>query len=57
MLFYILAKSFKLTYQVEPCSKMNVTLAAQVLISVSKVLLAYIPPEAAATARFCSLMD
>ena len=52
-----LAKTFKLTYQVEPCSKMNVTIAAQVLISVSKVLLAYIPPEAAATARFCSLMD
>ena len=40
-----------------PCSKMNVTLAAQLLISVSKVLLAYSPPEAAATARFCSLMD
>ena len=40
-----------------PCLKMNVTLAAQVLISVSKVLLAYSPPEAAATARFCSLMD
>ena len=36
---------------------MNVTLAAQVLSSVSKVLLAYSPPEAAETARFCSLMD
>ena len=35
-----------------PCLKMNVTLAAQVLISVSKVLLAYSPPEAAATACF-----
>ena len=40
-----------------PCSKMNVTLAAQVHISVCKVLLAYCPPKAAATACFCSLMD
>ena len=38
-------------------SKTNVRLAAQVLSSVSKVLLAYSPPEAAETARFCSLMD
>ena len=39
-------------------SKMNVRLAAQVLSStVSKVLLAYGPPEAAETAHFCSLMD
>ena len=38
-------------------SKMNVRLAAQVLSSVSKVLLAYSPPEAAETASFCSLMD
>ena len=38
-------------------SKMNVRLAAQVLSSVSKVLLAYSPPEAAETARFFSLMD
>ena len=38
-------------------SKMNVRLAAQVLSSVSKVLLACSPPEAAETARFCSLMD
>ena len=40
-----------------PCSKMNVTLAAQVHISVRKVLLAYSPPKPAATACFCSLMD
>ena len=39
-------------------SKMNVRLATQVLSStVSKVLLAYGPPEAAETAHFCSLMD
>ena len=38
-------------------SKINVRLAAQVLRSVSKVLLAYNPPEATETARFCSLMD
>ena len=38
-------------------SKMNVRLAAQVLSSVSKGLLAYSPPEAAETPRFCSLMD
>ena len=39
-------------------SKMNLILAAQVLSStVSKVLLAYGPPEAAETAHFCSLMD
>ena len=37
---------------------MNVRLAAKVLSSnVSKVLLAYGPPEAAETAYFCSLMD
>ena len=37
---------------------MNVRLAAQVLSStVSEVLLAYGPPEAAETAHFCSLMD
>ena len=37
---------------------MNVRLASQVLSStVSKVLLAYGPTEAAETARFCSLMD
>ena len=38
-------------------SKMNVGLAAQVLSSASKILLAYSPPEAAETARFFSLMD
>ena len=37
-------------------SKM-IRLAAQVLSSVSKVLLAYSPPETAETACFCSLMD
>ena len=37
---------------------MKVKLAAQVLSStVSKVLLKYRPPEAAGTAKFCSLMD
>ena len=36
---------------------MNVGLAAQVLSSVSKILLAYSPPEAAETTRFFSLMD
>ena len=40
-----------------PYSKLNVRLAAQVLSSISKVLLAYLPPEAAETAHFCSLMD
>ena len=41
-----------------PYSTMNVKLAAQVLSStVSKVLLKYEPPEAAGTAKFCSLMD
>ena len=41
-----------------PYSKMNVRLAAQVLSStVSKVLLAYDPPEATETSHFCSLID
>ena len=40
-----------------PYLKMNERLAAQVLSAVSKVLLAYGPPEAAETALFCSLMD
>ena len=40
-----------------PYSKMNVRLAAQVLSSVSKVLLAYSRPEAEKTVRFCSLMN
>ena len=41
-----------------PYSIMNVKLAAQELSStVSKVLLKYGPPEAAGTAKFCSLMD
>ena len=44
--------------QMTSYSKMNVRLAAQVLSStISQVLLAYGPPEAAETARFCSLMD
>ena len=39
-------------------SIMNVRLAAQVLSSsVAKVLFAYGPPEAAGTAKFCSMMD
>ena len=38
-------------------SKMNVGLAAQVLSSASKVLLAYSPPDTAEPAHFCSLMD
>ena len=47
-------KHIKLT----PYSKMNVRLTAQVLSStVSKVLLAYGPPEATETAHFCSVMD
>ena len=37
-------------------SKMNVRLAAQVLTSVSKVLLAYSPPEAAEIAGFGNLV-
>ena len=36
---------------------MNVRLAAQVLSIVSKVLLAYSPPEAAESAHFFLLMD
>ena len=52
MLFYTLPKLSNEHIKLVPCSKMNVILAAQVLISVSKVLLAYSPPEAAATARF-----
>ena len=51
----------KLSYEhikLTPYSVMNVKLAAQVLSStVSKVLLEYGPPEAAETAKFCSLMD
>ena len=46
-------KHIKLT----PYSKINVRLAAQVHKSVSKVLLAYSPPEAAETAHFSSLID
>ena len=49
------AKTSKLTYQVDLLLiKMNVRLAAQVLSSVSKVLLACSPLEAAETAHFCS---
>ena len=37
---------------------MNVKLAAQVSrFTISKGLLKYRPPEAAGTAKFCSLMD
>ena len=38
------------------CSKMNVSPAAQVLSSVSKVLLAYGPLNSPETARFCLLV-
>ena len=51
----------KLTYEhikLTPYSVMNVRLAAQVLSStVSKILLAYGPPDAAGTAMFCEMMD
>ena len=51
----------KLTYEhvnLSPYSVMNVRLAAQILSStVGKVLEAYGPPEASATANFCSIMD
>ena len=44
--------------KVTPYSIMNVKLALQVIIStVSKVFLKYVPPEAAGTVKFCSLMD
>ena len=53
------SKSYEISstdiYIGEDC-KRNVRLAAQVLSCVSKVLLAYNPPEASETARFCSLM-
>ena len=54
---HILPKLSNEHIKLTPYSKMNVRLAAQVLGSVSKVLLAYSPPEAAETACFCSLMD
>ena len=55
---HILPKLSNEHIKLTPYSKMNVRLAAQVLSStVSKVLLAYGPPEAAETAHFCSLMD
>ena len=58
MLFlHILPKLSNEHIKLTSYSKMNVRLAAQVLNSVSKVLLAYSPPEAAERARFCSLMD
>ena len=45
------------TYQVNPTFDMHVRLAVQVHIStVSKILLVYVPPEAAETAHFCSVM-
>ena len=54
ILLRLLNEHIKLT----PYSKMNVRLAAQVFsLTVSKVLLAYGPPESAETAHFYSLMD
>ena len=51
----------KITYEhihLTPYSVMNVRLAAQVLSStVSKVLTDYCPPNTAATAKFCEMMD
>ena len=44
MLLTHLAKTFKLTYQLDPYSKMNVRLATKVLSYVSNVLLSYGPP-------------
>ena len=56
--FTKLAKSNKWTYQVHPLLKNECKIAAQVLSStVSKVLLAYDPPEATETSHFCSLID
>ena len=57
MLFYTSCQNFQMNIKLTSYSKMNVRLAAQVLSSVSKVLLVKIPPEAAETARLCSLMD
>ena len=56
-LLHILPKLSNEHIKLTSYSKMNVRVAAQVLSSVSKVLLAYSPPEAAEIARFCSLMD
>jgi hypothetical protein len=51
----------KLTYEhvnLTPFSVMNVRLAAQVLsTTVSNVIKAYSPPDAAGTAKYCSMMD
>ena len=59
MWFTHLTKTISIEHiKLMPYSKMNVRLAAQVLSStVSKVLLAYGPPEVAETAHFCSLID
>ena len=55
---HILPKLCMEHIKLTPYSKMNVKLAVHVLSStVSKVLLKYRPPEAAVTAKFCSLMD
>ena len=54
---HILSKLSKEHIKLIPCSKMNVRLAAQLLSSASRILLAYGPPEASEIARFCSLMD
>ena len=54
---HILPKLSNEYIKLTPYSKMNARLAAQVLTSVNKALLAYGPPEATETAGFCSLMD
>ena len=55
---YILLKLCIEHIKLTPCSIMNVKLAAQVSrFTISKGLLKYGPPEAAGTAKFCSLMD
>ena len=53
----ILLKHLNEHIKLTPYSKMNVRLSAQVLSSVSKVLLADSPPEAAESAHFFLLMD
>ena len=57
MLFYTSCQNFQLNIKLTTYSKMNVRLTAEVFSSASRVLLAYSSPEAAETARFCSLMD
>ena len=56
-MFHITFDKISTTIKLTPYSKIDVRLSAQVLSSVSKVLLAYSPPDAAETVRFCSFMD